>query len=797
MNRSHGGRRLPPGPPEPSGTSQGPDIAEIEAVARIGWYSLDIDSDAWTSSPGLDAILGIDVAFERSLAGWLSLVHPDDRDAMAAYFENDVLASHGPFDRRYRIRRVDTGRERWVHGLGTLTLDERGRPVRMLGTIGDVTDQERDRRALEESEHRYATIFDGAHDAILMADRRTRRFLWVNGAASNLLGYSREELLTMTVADIHPAESLPTIVAAFDAGADVAAAPCRRRDGSLAYADIRGSIVELDGIPCAVGFFVDRTALHHAEARHQRLAAAVEHASDSVVITDPTGAIEYVNPAFERTSGYSLSELVSQNPRILQSGKQSAAFYRAMWRRLTGGRTWSGTLINRRRDGSLYEEQVTISPIRDEAGNTTGYVGVKRDVTATRAAESALEAEFRERTQVATALSRLQPAGSAEATAAEICTELLGLPGVSVAVIFDLLSPGRATVLAAAGADDLPLAPGREVPSARAAYLHERAEKGPWAEAWRARPEDGEYGHQVETAGVKAVAYAPIRNGDGLLGVLAAGTDDDDFARHLIEHLPAVGEFAATASALLSGQLEHGHRATATADRIRRVIADGAFEPVFQPIVTLDWKVRVGREALTRFDDGTPPDRMIADAHGAGVGVELELALVAAAIERAIDLPIGQWLSVNVSPVVLLDIDGLAAALVRRTRPVVLEVTEHVAIEDYPAVRAALAALGPDVTLAIDDAGAGFASLRHVVELRPQYLKLDRSLVADVDRDLTRQAMVAGLLKFAERTGCQVIAEGIETGGELVMLRGLGITLGQGYLLGRPEVLVGDRAGEP
>lgn len=797
MNRSHGGRRQPPGPPETSGTSQGPHIAEIEAVARIGWYSLDVGADRWKSSPGLDAVLGIDAAFDRSLSGWLSLVHPDDRNTLAAYFANDVLGKRHPFDRRYRIRRADTGIARWVHGRGELTLDDGGRPVRMLGTIADVTEQERDRQALEQSERRYATIFDGSHDAILIADRRTRRFLWANAAASSLLGYSREELLAMSVPDIHPADQLPGILPAFESAEDLVAVPCQRRDGSLAYADIRASSVDIDGIPCVIGFFVDVTAYRHIAARHQRLAAAVAYASDAVLITDPTGAIEYVNPAFERASGYTLEELVGKNPRILKSGKQSAAFYRAMWRRLTGGRTWSGALVNRRRDGSVYEEEVTISPIRDESGVTTGYVGVKRDVTALRASESALEAEFRERAQVAEALARLQPAGTAETTASEICTELLGLPGVSVAVIFDLLSPGRAITLAAAGADNLPLAPGRALPSARAAYLHERADKGAWAEAWRARPEDAEYGHLVEAAGVRAVAYAPIQNGDGLLGVLAAGTNDDEFARHLIEHLPAVGEFAATASALLSGQLEHGHRAAATAERIRGVITTSAFIPVYQPIVTLDWRVQVGYEALTRFEDGTPPDRLIADAHAVGLGVELELVLVAAAVEQAADLPDGLWLSVNVSPSVLLDIDGLAAALVRRNRPVVIEVTEHVAIEDYPAVRAAIAALGSDVSLAVDDAGAGFASLRHVIELRPQYLKLDRTLVGKVDRDLTRQAMVAGLVKFAERSGCRVIAEGIETGDELVMLRGLGIPLGQGYLLGRPTTLGRDRAAKP
>ena len=120
-------------------------------------------------------------------------------------------------------------------------------------------------------------------------------------------------------------------------------------------------------------------------------------------------------------------------------------------------------------------------------------------------------------------------------------------------------------------------------------------------------------------------------------------------------------------------------------------------------------------------------------------------------------------------------------------RQVVLELTEHVEIDDYPAIRRILARLKPRVRLAVDDAGSGFASLRHVVELRPQFLKVDISLVRGVHRDLTRQAMIAGLTRFAQQARCSVIAEGIERPADLAMLRELGVPYGQGFLLGRPQ----------
>ena len=112
--------------------------------------------------------------------------------------------------------------------------------------------------------------------------------------------------------------------------------------------------------------------------------------------------------------------------------------------------------------------------------------------------------------------------------------------------------------------------------------------------------------------------------------------------------------------------------------------------------------------------------------------------------------------------------------------------TEHAEIADYKAFRAAFGDLGPRKALAVDDAGAGFASLRHILELRPAYVKLDRWLIAGLDSDEARQAMIVGLRHFARSTGCLLIAEGVETAGELSVLRKLEVDLAQGYVLGRP-----------
>ncbi len=136
-----------------------------------------------------------------------------------------------------------------------------------------------------------------------------------------------------------------------------------------------------------IEYSLDITSRRKLEQEQRRLMTAIEQSADSVVITDPDAAILYVNPAFEQVTGYSRAEAAGQNPRILQSGKHDITFYRDMWRTLTAGKTWKGVLINRRKDGVLFEEEASISPVFDNRGRVTNYVAVKRDVTRQRKEE--------------------------------------------------------------------------------------------------------------------------------------------------------------------------------------------------------------------------------------------------------------------------------------------------------------------------------------------------------------------------------------------------------------------------
>ena len=232
------------------------------------------------------------------------------------------------------------------------------------------------------------------------------------------------------------------------------------------------------------------------------------------------------------------------------------------------------------------------------------------------------------------------------------------------------------------------------------------------------------------------------------------------------------------------------HR-TATLARIDDAIAGIGLHMVFQPIVRLDTLEVIGVEALSRFEGGPPtPDRWFHEAATVGRGAELEVASLGLAAAAIPQLPGDVYLSVNASP-------ALITAWGRRELPdtipldrVVLEITEHEQIEDYDRLLETLAPLrARGLRIAIDDAGAGYSSFRHILLVKPEVIKLDISITRAIDQDSSRRALAAAFITFAGEIGATLVAEGVETAAELETLQSLGATLGQGYFFARPGPL--------
>lgn len=283
--------------------------------------------------------------------------------------------------------------------------------------------RERDRRLIE-SDSRNATclralnqlrsVTDGCPLGILSADTETGQLTYANPAACRMLGYAADELLRMTVPELHPPEMHERVRQEFQAMRmidyrEIKAIDYRRKDGSQFTADIIATVDQQDERRLSTAFIYDVTArrqsedkLNHllseaetgrrvllsvledqkrSEEERNRLALAIEQSAGSVVITDPSGVIQYVNPAFTRISGYTRDEAIGQHTRLLKSGRQNDAFYAALWRTITSGNVWTGRLINRSKIGAFYAEDVTISPVFDAQNRIVNFVAVKRDIT--------------------------------------------------------------------------------------------------------------------------------------------------------------------------------------------------------------------------------------------------------------------------------------------------------------------------------------------------------------------------------------------------------------------------------
>lgn len=378
-----------------------------------------------------------------------------------------------------------------------------------------------------------------------------------------------------------------------------------------------------------------------------------------------------------------------------------------------------------------------------------------------------------ERAAVARVLRAAATDGSLDTRVAALCDAFCEMNDVaaSAVVLFD--DEAVAMVMATSGQADWPLEAGTMVPTSTARYFSMRAAVGPWVDA-----RDG-------------AVYAPIGRRDRLQGLLAlapAATRDPHAMNHA---LATVIDFATMTEGLLRADLDVRGRQRRRRLQIENVVREGSFAAHFQPIVDLrhDGFPVVGLEALTRFDDGMSPEARFRFAAACGLGMELERVTLERALHDMARLDSDGWVSVNVSPTYLMHDGDLGELIAGCGREIVLELSEQEPVDDYVELERRVRRLGPSVRLSVDDAGSGFASLRHILLLEPDYVKLDRTWVHDVDADPARQALIAGLVHFATQTGSKLIAEGIETDAERQALEALGVDYGQGYLLGFPQAV--------
>ncbi|MFP4476659.1 MAG: PAS domain S-box protein [Desulfatibacillaceae bacterium] len=241
-----------------------------------------------------------------------------------------------------------------------------------------------------------SAVFEATADAVLVADPRTGRILDANPAAERLWGRSRDQLLGIFQWELHPTEDRELSESSFkkavrNPGMAFAEVNMRHADGTIVPVEINsGGVVLLNGREVHFGIFRDLTRRRLQEAESRRLAAAVEHTADSVVVTDTEGAVVYVNRAFEKTTGHAREEVVGRKLLELKDPRNTVETFSEMRKALRQGNVWSREITSRRKDGSLYEERCKVSPVRDSAGRVVNLVMVCRDITERKRLEEQL-----------------------------------------------------------------------------------------------------------------------------------------------------------------------------------------------------------------------------------------------------------------------------------------------------------------------------------------------------------------------------------------------------------------------
>ncbi len=568
----------------------------------------------------------------------------------------------------------------------------------------------------------------------------------------------------------------------------------------------RGTVVERDaaGHPRALaGVLIDIDARKRAESALRLASEVFESSQLGILICSADGLIIDVNAAFESITGYPREQVLGRSPKLLSSGHHPPDFYRAMWTELRVRGRWDGEIWNRRADGSVYPQWLTITRVDDAEGQPLHYIGQFVETSDRKAFESRIE--YLGAHDLLTGLPRRERL--MQALQAELQSGGSGV--VLMHVDIDRFRQINESLGYAAG--DLLL---RAVPTRLARVLP--------AEAWVSRisadeflvlaPAAGSVDAQALAMRVHAALCEPIEV-DGrelVLGIslgFALGPQDSADA----EGLARAAELALGAAQLAGRNLVQAFRSEFTGrslqaltleSEMRAGLQRGEFFVVYQAQIDLRTDALAGYEALVRWRHPQrgliSPAEFIPLAEDTGLIVPLgefvlREACAAAMRLRASGLP-AVPVSVNVSTLqfkredfeatveAVLSESGLAAEALE------LELTESVLMDHAEAVLRRLDRLrARGLKLAIDDFGTGFSSLSYLGRLRPDRLKIDQSFVRGMGRSVTSQGVVKAILALAEEFGLATVAEGVETHEEAAVLRALGCDAGQGYLFARPQ----------
>jgi diguanylate cyclase (GGDEF)-like protein/PAS domain S-box-containing protein len=665
-------------------------LRDSHFLAGLGSYVLFLSTGLWKSSEMLDEIFGIDEQYNRTIEGWAALIHPDDRQSLVEYLKHEVIENGRLFDKEYRIIRHNDLAERWVHGMGKLQMEAKGRAYKMLGTIQDIT------------------------------------------------------------------------------------------VSKLAEAD-------------------------------SRIAAIAFESQEGMVITDIAGTILRVNSAYTAITGYTSAEVIGKNPRIMQSGRHDKNFYDAMWKTVLNKGSWEGEVWNKRKNAEIFPEHLMITAVKDAEGMTTNYVGTLTDITVTR--EAANQIQHLAFYDVLTRLPnrRLLMDRLSLALAASLRS---GKEGALLFLDLDNFKTLNDTLGHETGDQLLQQAAQRLESTVREGDTVARLGGDEFVVMLENLSSHRmEAAAQTEAIGAKVLSalnqtyqlgmhkyHCTTSIGSTLFG--DHKTDIDELLKQADIAMYQAKKAGRNTLRFFDLQMQANINArVALETQLRNAIEKREFVLYYQ--VQVDHKRRaLGAEALIRWEHTE-------------LGFISPAQFISLAEETGLILSIGQWvlesacaqlkawqnngltreftLSVNVSAKqfheanFVLQVQETVKHYAINPALLKLEPTESVLLEDIDATvetMNALRAIG--VHFALDDFGTGFSSLQYLKKLPLNQLKIDQTFVRDLVTDNNDQAIVRTIIAMAQSMNLQVIAEGVETEEQLLLLQQSGCKHYQGYLFGKP-----------
>ena len=786
-------------------------LNEAQRIAHIGSWDLDLTHDHLAWSEEIFRIFEIDPQrFGASYEAFLGAVHPDDREAVnRAYAES--VKNRTPYEITHRLRMPD-GRIKYVHERCVNYYGEQGTPLRSVGTVQDVTERVLTEQARRQSEERLRIIYDASPAVISVSRLEDGRFLDVNPAFLRTGGWTREEVISRTSFDlgvwVDAGDRAKIVKSVREMGAirDLELS-FRMKSGEQRRLLCSVERIRIEDVDCLLLVGQDITERKKAETLMQKLSRALEQTADAVQITDRNGVIEYVNPTFEQVTGYTSAEAVGRKTNLLKSGRQGPGFYDNLWKTILAGEVFNDVFINRRKDGSLYYEEKTITPLKDADGQIAHFVATGKDIT--------------ERMQTQERLAYMAQHDP-----------LTELPNRTL--LLDRLKQSLA---------------GARWRNRRTAVL--------FVDLDRFKTINDTLGHEVGDRLLQQLAarfQASVREGDTvarfggdefviLLDDVASEDDVAGVAQKVLQALTPPFQvdhqtLYVTASIGVSLFPNDGEDATAllknadiamyrakemgkntyqfySADMsaraferltlessLRRALDRNEFRLYYQPQVDVETGVIIGVEALLRWQH---PE----------FGLVMPSDFIPLLEETGLIVPAGEWvlrtacaqlaawhaqgwrrlrLSVNLSPRQLQAQD--LTAVVKRALDsfdgdparLELEITEGVLVRHAPATVEALEALDAlGVRMAVDDFGTGYSSLSYLRRLPIDTLKIDRVFVRDIPLDPDDSAITAAIVALAQSLKLEMIAEGVENAAQRDFLLGQGCRVMQGYLFSRPQ----------